>query len=99
MFRYRVKEPPPKYLFPEWKQKEGFVVLRAEGRDDTAEIEYEGDPELMRRVEEAVLQCSGVRGHGIERFTTPLDLEIAMRSSGMKRFAPERIEGVFHDEA
>jgi hypothetical protein len=36
--------------------------------------------------------CYGLRGAFIERETTPIDLDIAMKSAPMREFAPELLE-------
>lgn len=91
MLRYQLQEPPPQYNYPAWTPKLAFVVLRASDKDQSAKLEFEGDPMFVERVRNAVLQSYGYGGHAIEEWTTPFDLEIAMASTEMAKFSPRRV--------
>jgi hypothetical protein len=66
------------------------VILRAEGRERLARLEFEGDPRLVDQVRERLLESYGFRGRFIEEETTPMDLEIAMAGWQMSAFEPVR---------
>ncbi|MBI3925151.1 MAG: hypothetical protein HY319_06390 [Armatimonadetes bacterium] len=94
MLRYRLTAPPSRFDRPGQPRKTAEVLLRAGSREEVARIEYEGDPALVREIEERLLQSYGFRGRFIEEETSPMDLEIAMGSWHMEPFSPLRVEGL-----
>lgn len=93
MLRYKIKSPPPKYPYDGWKPDEAFVILPTDDPDGDAQLEFEGHSHVIMLAREVLLSSSGINGHAIREWTTPLDLNVAMHGRRMKEFEPELIEG------
>ena len=70
-----------------------YVTLPADGRDEWADLAWEGDAHLVEQMSSRLLSSRGYQGHAMEAKTTPLDLSWAMRGPLMELFEPELVEG------
>lgn len=93
MLRYRVKSLPPKYPYPSWRQREAFVILRVEDREQMAPYEVEGDPQFAASTRRVLQQSWGHAGRSLEEVTNADELNCAMFDAMMRPYQPERIEG------
>ena len=69
------------------------VSLEADHGDDHGKLAFQGDAYPVSVVRDYLLQSHGLDGHILAEETTPADLNAAMRSEWMKRFAPELVSG------
>ncbi|MEL7370834.1 MAG: hypothetical protein AAFN74_18075 [Myxococcota bacterium] len=69
------------------------VSLAATHPDETAPLQYDGDPDLLPVVRRDLETGWGLGGHTVGDRTTPADLAHAMDSPEMAPYAPRLVEG------
>lgn len=69
------------------------VSLNTRDPNDSVIIEYSGPPDAVSDIGNDLSFCSGLYGHSIGMFSTPVDVDAAMRSETMSLYVPELIEG------
>ena|SRR5947209_3560417 len=84
MMRYKLTTPSRQVV---------QVSLDAKGPDEVAPIRYEGAEIQVWYVQENLQRSHGIDGHLIEDQTTPVDLDVAMKSPRMQNYAPQLLEG------
>jgi hypothetical protein len=70
-----------------------FVVLDTDDPDGFADLVYEGRETQVYYVRENLRQCYGLGGHLIGRRTTPVDLDIALKSKPMAGYGAKLLLG------
>ena len=105
MIRYRLSYPdyptPPPSLPANWIERlperpSVIVSLDANDPNEYAPIVYEGHPVMADAVKYEISHSRGMWGHLIgAKETTPIDLDAAImcKSSRLKRFNPELLDG------
>jgi hypothetical protein len=67
------------------------VSLDAPAADSVVPIVYEGEEELVREVKAIISQAAGIYGHLLGEKTSPLDVDLAMRSNPLLTvYSPHR---------
>lgn len=69
------------------------VTLASNKPNTPAEIKYEGNDEAVYQVRSVLESSYGAFGHIIGKHTTPIDLDVAMKSSNLKDFYPRLLKG------
>ena len=69
------------------------VRLNSNDGNESAMIEYDGEPDMVEMVRDRLLQSYGAFGHMIRESTTPIDLDCALKSEKFRLFRPQCVEG------
>lgn len=70
-----------------------FIVLDSDDPDGFAELVFEGRPTQIFYVQANLHLCHGLDGHLIEEHTTPVDLDIALKSKRMAGYRAKLLLG------
>lgn len=86
LLRYRLTEPGP-------PTEHAYVFMHANNAEDDCLIQYEGPALLVRKIEQCVLRSYGFRARLMEEYTSPQDLDCALRGRLLAPYQPELVAG------
>lgn len=69
------------------------LTLPVSRPDEYAPIEFEGDPQAVRRLQLEMIGARGMFGHRLGERTTAIDLHAALMSPTLAQFQPQLLEG------